>query len=228
MWPAKLQWVGSIRWKWWKDGHESGQLALFMLVHSLARTDASTPISPLHPARPERKDSLLFSHNGSRRAAKALKTKAFAGGYFRKCRVCWERKGKVDKQAFGMPFPMLVTENQENDFSIYSCSNWDLTNEYVMSKEQSHAPVKKLLLSKGPEPPTILRPNNFNCCCSEREARFGGRVQEGEVGVVEMHKIQGKRSAQLGLKTLFQLNHHRALAAPGGSRVAGVMEEGDV
>lgn len=53
-------------------------------------------------------------------------------------------------------------------------------------------------------------------------------MQEGEVGVVEMHKIQSERSAQLGLKTLFQLNHHRALAAPGGSRVAGVMQEGDV
>lgn len=43
-----------------------------------------------------------------------------------------------------------------------------------------------------------------------------------------MHKIQGSRSAVLGLKTLFQLNHRGALAAPGGSRVAGVMQAGDV
>lgn len=94
-----------------------------MLVHSLARTDASTPIPPLHPAGPERKSSPLLPHNGSRRAAKPLKTKALAGGYFRKCRVCWERKGKVDKQDFRMVFLMLVTKNQENDFSIYSESN---------------------------------------------------------------------------------------------------------
>lgn len=40
-----------------------------------------------------------------------------------------------------------------------------------------------------------------------------------------MYKIQGSRSALLGLKTLF---HHGALAAPGGSRVAGVMQAGDV
>lgn len=85
------------------------------------------------PARPERKGSLLFPHNGSRRAAKALKTK---GGYFRKCRVCRESRGKVHKQAFRMPSLMLVTKNQENYFSVYSCSNWDLTNEYIMSKEQ--------------------------------------------------------------------------------------------
>lgn len=176
---AKWQWAGSIRWKWWRDGHESGQLALFMLVHSLACTDASTPIPPLHPAGPERKGSLLFPHNGSRRDAKPLKTKALAGGYFRKCRVCWERKGKVDKQAFRMAFLMLVTKNEENYFSIYSDSNWDLTNEYIMSKKQSHSPMKKLLLCKGPEPPTILRPDSFNCCCSEGEVRFGGRVREG-------------------------------------------------
>lgn len=43
-----------------------------------------------------------------------------------------------------------------------------------------------------------------------------------------MHKIQGERSALQGLQTLFQLNHHHALAAPEGSRVAGVMQVGDV
>lgn len=110
MWPAKSQWSGSIRWKGWQDGHRSGQLAPFMLVHSLAGSGGSTPIPPPPPARPERKGSLLFPHNGSRRAAKAWETKALAGGYFRKCRMCRERRGEVGKQAFRMPSLVLVSK----------------------------------------------------------------------------------------------------------------------
>lgn len=42
-----------------------------------------------------------------------------------------------------------------------------------MSKEQSHAPMKKLLLSKGPEPPTILRPNNFIAVAQREKQGLG-------------------------------------------------------
>lgn len=188
MWPAKWQWAGSIRWKWWRAGQERGQLALFMLVHSLARTDASTPIPALHPARPERKGSLLFSHNGSRRAAKAWKTKALAGGYFRKCRVCWEREGKVDKQAFRMPHVgdwkpgklfqhLLISKLIFNKWIYYEQRAITLTHVKAAAQQRARASHHfkarqfKLLLLGG--------------------TGFGGRVQEGEMGVVEMHKIQG-------------------------------------
>lgn len=176
MWPAKLQWAGNIRWKWWKDGRKSGQLALFMLVGSLAGKHASTPIPPLHPGRAERKGSLLFIFTQrEQKSCKGSEDKRVCGGRggcFRKCWVCWKGKGKVDKWAFMMHLLVLMTRNQENYCSLYSYSDWDLTNEYILGKEQSHPPAENCAAKGRPEPPTILNQNSFNCCCL-REGKQG-------------------------------------------------------
>lgn len=73
------------------------------------------------PARPERKAALLLSHNQSKRAEKAPKTKGPSAGRVGWGDIlgnCW--KGKVDKQAFMMHLLVLMTRNQANYFSFYS------------------------------------------------------------------------------------------------------------
>lgn len=100
-----------------------------------------------------------------------------------------------------------------------------------MGKEQSHPPMKKLLHSKGQARASYhFKAKQFQLLLPQREkARFGGRMQEGKMGVVEMHVIQDERAALLGLKILSQLAqqqvtilhfHHHVLTAPEGARVA--------
>lgn len=179
MWPAKWQWAGNIRWKWWKDGHKSSQLALFILVHSLARKHASTPIPPLHPARPERKGSLLFSHNGSKRAAKTSKTKGSAGrDILGNAASAGRGKRKVDEQDFMMHLLVLMTRKPGRLFQHLLIFKLRL-NQWILHGQRAVTPAYgKLLHSKGQARASDhFKVKQVQLLLSQRwEATFGGRM----------------------------------------------------
>lgn len=121
------------------------------------------------------------------KSCRGFQDKGICGGNISGAAVWWKGMAMVDKEAFMRHLRVLVTGAQEKCFSVCSCSNRGLRNEYVMSKDQLHPPAAQV---KGkPEPAAILRWNSSNCCClRERGNKVGGQDgREGKVGVVEIH-----------------------------------------